>query len=155
MSGTLYIELAAAAFGVLGTVLLALNGPRAGWGFVAYLASNAGWIAFAWIHSHWGLLAQQLAFTVSSLLGVWVWLVKPLSANWPLGLQFWLHGVADHIFTLAIDRHQVIQRAALWLSDWIDLLARAIYRRFKPAGLQWNPCFGRWEPEQQKDVING
>jgi hypothetical protein len=77
MPTTLYLELTAAAFGVLGTVLLALNGPRAGWGFVAYLASNAGWIAFAWIHSHWGLLAQQLAFTVSSLLGVWVWLVKP------------------------------------------------------------------------------
>ena len=74
---TIYLELAAAAFGVLGTVLLALNGPRAGWGFVAYLVSNAGWIAFAWIHSHWGLLAQQLAFVVSSLLGVWVWLLKP------------------------------------------------------------------------------
>lgn len=73
----LYLELSAAAFGVLGTVLLALNGPRAGWGFVAYLVSNAGWIAFAWIHAHWGLLAQQLAFVASSLLGVWVWLVKP------------------------------------------------------------------------------
>ncbi len=72
----LLIELTAAAFGVLGTVLLALNGPMAGWGFVAYLASNAGWIAFAWIHRHWGLLAQQVAFTVSSCLGIWVWLLK-------------------------------------------------------------------------------
>jgi nicotinamide riboside transporter PnuC len=77
MTPTLIIELTAAAFGVLGTVLLALNGARAGWGFVAFLASNAGWIAFAWMHSHWAMLAQQLAFTVSSLLGVWVWLVKP------------------------------------------------------------------------------
>lgn len=74
---SLAIELFAAAFGVLGTVLLALNGPRAGWGFVAYLASNAGWIVFASAHNHWGLLAQQLTFTASSLLGVWVWLVKP------------------------------------------------------------------------------
>lgn len=73
-------ELTAAAFGVIGTVLLALNGRRAGWGFVAYLASNAGWIAFAWAHSHWGLLAQQVAFTASSLLGVWVWLIKPRAA---------------------------------------------------------------------------
>lgn len=81
MTLTTTIELLAAAFGVLGTVLLALNGPRAGWGFVAYLASNAGWIAFAWIHSHWGLLAQQIAFTASSLLGVWVWLVRPCLAT--------------------------------------------------------------------------
>lgn len=71
------IEGLAAAFGVLGTMLLALNGPRAGWGFVAYLASNAGWIAFAWMHGHWGLLAQQAIFTGTSLLGVWVWLVRP------------------------------------------------------------------------------
>lgn len=75
---SLVIEVISAVFGVLGTVLLALNGPRAGWGFVAYLVSNAGWIAFAWIHGHWGLWAQQMAFTVSSLLGVWIWLIKPL-----------------------------------------------------------------------------
>ncbi len=71
------IELAAATFGVLGTILLALNGKRAGWGFVAYLASNAGWIAFAWKQHHWGLLAQQVAFTASSVLGIWVWLIRP------------------------------------------------------------------------------
>lgn len=78
---TLWIELTAAAFGVLGTVLLALNGPRAGWGFVAYLVSNAGWILFAWIHAHWGMLAQQLAFTASSGLGIYVWLWKPHAAR--------------------------------------------------------------------------
>lgn len=67
----------AAIWGVLGTVLLALRGPRAGWGFVAYLASNAGWIWFAWWHGHWAMLVQQLAFTASSLLGIWLWLVVP------------------------------------------------------------------------------
>ncbi|MCW5648390.1 MAG: hypothetical protein KIS62_01455 [Ramlibacter sp.] len=71
------LEFTAAAAGILGTFLLALNGPRAGWGFVAYLVSNAGWIAFAWIHGHWGMLGQQVAFVVSSLLGVFVWLVRP------------------------------------------------------------------------------
>lgn len=76
---TLPIELTAAAFGVAGTILLALNGPRAGWGFVAYLVSNAGWIAFAWIHGHQAMLAQQIVFAATSLLGVWVWLVKPRS----------------------------------------------------------------------------
>jgi nicotinamide riboside transporter PnuC len=71
MTPSLIIELTAAAFGVLGTVLLALNGPR------------AGWIAFAWIHAHWGLLAQQLAFVASSLLGVWIWLIKPQHSHDP------------------------------------------------------------------------
>jgi hypothetical protein len=71
------IEYTAAAFGVLGTWLLALKGPRAGWGFVAYLASNAGWIAFAWHQGHWGLLAQQIVFVATSVLGIWVWLLRP------------------------------------------------------------------------------
>lgn len=86
---TLAIELAAAVFGVAGTFLLALNGPRAGWGFVAYLASNAGWIAFAWIQGHWGLLAQQIAFTAASLFGIWRWL---LAEEWPhFWRRFWLY----------------------------------------------------------------
>jgi len=54
MNTQLALELTGAAFGVLGTVLLALNGRRAGWGFVAYLASNAAWIGFAWIHGRLG-----------------------------------------------------------------------------------------------------
>lgn len=74
---TLWLELTAAAFGVLGSLLLALNGKRAGWGFIAYLISNAGWIAFAWLHAHWGLMAQQLVFAGTGLLGVYVWLWKP------------------------------------------------------------------------------
>lgn len=71
------IELFAAAFGILGNALLAYKGKHAGWGFVAFLASNAGWIAFALQHDHLGLLAQQLCFTATSLLGIYHWLVKP------------------------------------------------------------------------------
>ncbi len=71
------IEWTAAAFGVLGTVLLALRGPRAGWGFVAYLASNLAWLAYAWSVRDWAILAQNLAFLASSVLGIWLWLVKP------------------------------------------------------------------------------
>jgi len=77
MIGVPWIEIASAILGVLGTVMLAINGKRAGWGFVAYLASNVGWIVFAWMHSHWALLAQQVAFLASSLLGIWLWLFKP------------------------------------------------------------------------------
>lgn len=67
----------AAAAGVSGTLLLAGRGRLAGWGFVLYLVSNAGWLAFAWRGAHWPLLAQTLAFTLSSLFGVWRWLLWP------------------------------------------------------------------------------
>lgn len=70
------VEASAAFFGVLGTLLLATKGRYAGWGFVAFLASNAGWL---WVAHTTGLdwmFHQQIAFTVSSLVGVWVWLVK-------------------------------------------------------------------------------
>jgi hypothetical protein len=73
----LAIEWGGACFGVLGTILLALNGPRAGWGFVAYLASNLAWIASSWMQGQWPLLTQQIIFLASSLLGIWVWLVQP------------------------------------------------------------------------------
>ncbi len=74
------IEILGAVFGVWGTLLLALRGPRAGWGFAAYLASNVAWLAFAWTHGHWALFAQTLAFMASSLFGLWVWLLKPALA---------------------------------------------------------------------------
>lgn len=76
-----WIDTAAAAFGMLGTLLLAMNGPRAGWGFVCYLASNAGWIWFGLAHGHWSLVVQQVCFVATSVLGAWRWLLAP---HWPL-----------------------------------------------------------------------
>jgi hypothetical protein len=63
--------------GVTGTLLLATKGRLAGWGFVAYLGSNLGWVVFAYEHGHTKLLAQHLIFAVSSSVGVWVWIVRP------------------------------------------------------------------------------
>lgn len=77
MNGFPWVEASAAAFGVLGTLLLAGRSRRAGWGFVAYLVSNAGWLAFAWERGLWALLAQQAVFTLCSVYGVWNWLVRP------------------------------------------------------------------------------
>jgi len=72
------IEWTAAITAVLGTLLLARKGPGAGWGFVLYLVSNAGWITSALHHGAWALLAQQAVFVCISLVGVWVWLVLPM-----------------------------------------------------------------------------
>lgn len=71
----LALELTAATFGVLGTILLAHNGQGAGWGFVLFLVSNAGWLAFSWAKRHWFMFAQQVAFTATSLYGIWSWLL--------------------------------------------------------------------------------
>ncbi|MGE0329731.1 MAG: nicotinamide mononucleotide transporter [Ramlibacter sp.] len=78
------IEFIGAFFGVLGTALLAVRCRYSGWGFVAYLVSNAAWIVFALQQKHDGMLVQQIVFVVSSLVGVWVWLVRP---RWPAILR--------------------------------------------------------------------
>lgn len=67
----------ACALGLLGTLMLARKGRYAGWGFLAYLLSNSGWIAFSLVHSLWPLFWQQVAFTLTSLYGLWVWVIKP------------------------------------------------------------------------------
>jgi hypothetical protein len=74
MSRDRIIEILAAAAGLIGAWLLAARGEHASWGWVAFLASNVGWIAFGWIRRHWFLLAQQVGFTATSLLGIWRWL---------------------------------------------------------------------------------
>lgn len=70
---THWIQAAAAACGLLGAFLLAAKGEHAAWGWWAFLASNAGWLAFGWIGRHWFLLLQQVGFTASSLWGIWNW----------------------------------------------------------------------------------
>ncbi|MFM9881213.1 MAG: nicotinamide mononucleotide transporter [Burkholderiaceae bacterium] len=71
------IELFAAATGLLGCALLATKGRWSGWGFVAFLLSNIGWLAFSYERAHWAMLAQQIGFSVSSIVGIWCWLVVP------------------------------------------------------------------------------
>lgn len=70
------IEAFAAGAGLTGAFLLATAGQHAAWGWVAFLASNVGWIAFGWIRRHWWLLAQQVGFTASSLWGIWNWILN-------------------------------------------------------------------------------
>jgi hypothetical protein len=69
------IEACAALFGLLGAFLLATRSDVSAWGWVAFLASNAGWIAFAVARRLWWLLVQQIGFTATSLLGIWRWLL--------------------------------------------------------------------------------
>jgi hypothetical protein len=70
------VEAFGAIFGVLGTLLLATRTRWAGFGWLAFLASNACWLWFAIAHRFDFMFWQQTAFTASSLVGAWVWLVK-------------------------------------------------------------------------------
>lgn len=69
------IEAAAALTGLLGAFLLAARGAHASWGWLAFLASNIGWIAFGLRRRHWWLVAQQIGFMGSSVLGICKWLL--------------------------------------------------------------------------------
>jgi hypothetical protein len=72
---TTAIEAAAALFGLVGAALLATRNELAPWGWLAFLASNAGWIAFGCIRRLWFLVLHQVGFTATSLLGVHNWIL--------------------------------------------------------------------------------
>lgn len=62
------------ATGVFGALLLALNNKNSGWGFVLFLVSNGFWLAFGVQTGAPGLVATQVIFTGTSLLGIYKWL---------------------------------------------------------------------------------
>ena len=63
--------------GVAGSIALARNDRYSGWGFVAYLASNAAWFAYGYARDIPALALQHSVFAVVSTFGVWRWLVLP------------------------------------------------------------------------------
>ena len=65
------------ASGALGAALLAWPSRVSGWGFVAYLFSNACWFGFGILTSAHALVAMQCVFTATSSVGIWRWLVAP------------------------------------------------------------------------------
>lgn len=73
----LRLDWVAVAMGVLGSLLLALRIPPV-FGFMAYLVSNVAWIIVARRAGMRSLLAQQVFFIGTTLLGLWNWLVGPL-----------------------------------------------------------------------------
>lgn len=70
-----FLEWGGSVWGLLGAGLLALNNEYSGWGFVAFLVSNGHWIGFSLLSRIKGLLIMQIGFTITSLIGIWRWLV--------------------------------------------------------------------------------
>lgn len=73
------VELFASACGLLGSLLLALKGRAAPWGWVCFALSNAGWLVFGYGNGHWFFLVQQIGFSITSVIGIWKWLIEPWS----------------------------------------------------------------------------
>ena len=72
-----FIELVSALTGMLGALLLATRSRYAGWAFVLWLVSNVGWIIFGAGNQYWFFIVQQVVFTVTSLIGIYRWLIAP------------------------------------------------------------------------------
>ncbi len=67
--------------GLAGALLLESKTQFAGYGFALFLVSNGFWIAFGVVTHAPGLVVMQIGFTLTSLVGVWTWIVKPWQAK--------------------------------------------------------------------------
>lgn len=61
--------------GVLGALMLALNIPLSGWGWVLFLISSLAWTLAGAVMKDMSLVVLQFAFVVVDLIGVWRWLI--------------------------------------------------------------------------------
>lgn len=57
--------------GIPGALLLAMNNGYSQYGWALFLVSNISWIVFALRGKFTRLLLQQMAFMVTTLLGLW------------------------------------------------------------------------------------
>jgi hypothetical protein len=64
------LQWSGAVFGVIGSFLLATHGRWSRYGWLAYLAANITMGAFAAAIGAYGLLAQQLCFSATTMLGL-------------------------------------------------------------------------------------
>lgn len=66
-----FAECAGSFSGLLGALLLSLNTPYSGYGFMAFLVSNLFLIAFAYKNKFRGLFIMQIGFMATSLNGIY------------------------------------------------------------------------------------
>ncbi|WP_372826499.1 hypothetical protein [Polaromonas sp.] len=78
-------EAIGSALGLAGAYMLARRGQYAALGWIAFLGSNVALIIFAMRNGHAFLLVLQICFVVTSALGIWNYLVKPMQPAKPPG----------------------------------------------------------------------
>lgn len=69
------IEWLGAIGGLVGSALLASNSDFSGYGFIAFLVSNACWLWFGLRTRTWGMVTMQIGFSITSILGISNWLL--------------------------------------------------------------------------------
>lgn len=67
------LQYGGACAGILGAGLLATNTRYSRFGWLFFLVSNVFWIGYSAMTGTYGLLWQQIAFTVTSLIGMQRW----------------------------------------------------------------------------------
>jgi len=76
-----FVQWVGCLVGLAGAFLLATKSKVSGFGFVLFLVSNMFWIAFGLMTDAPGLVVMQIGFSLTSILGVWKWLVEPYRAS--------------------------------------------------------------------------
>jgi len=71
------LEWAGCALGILGAVLVAVKSRHAHWAWGLWLVSNLSWTAYGLGTGQMSIALQQGAFSLTSLLGLWHWVVCP------------------------------------------------------------------------------
>lgn len=63
--------------GILGAVLVAVKSPHAHWAWVLWLISNLSWTAYGLGVGQTSIALQQGAFSITSMIGLWHWVLRP------------------------------------------------------------------------------
>ena len=63
------------ALGVCGALVIALNIPISGWGFVAFLISSVSWTIAGVLMKEPSIVILQVTFTAVNLIGIYRWLI--------------------------------------------------------------------------------
>lgn len=71
------LEWTGAALGLAGAALLSLNNAASRYGWLLFLLSNFAWICYGIVTGTYGLVSMQAGFTLTSMVGVYKWLIKP------------------------------------------------------------------------------
>ena len=69
-----YIKWGSAAFGIVGSLIIALNIPISGWAFVIFTVSSVGWMFAAHLMKERSILTESAVYTVINMIGIYRWL---------------------------------------------------------------------------------
>lgn len=71
-----FLEWLGCVLGITGSLLLAIKSKYSRWAWPTFLSSNFCWAGFGIITGAYGLIVMQMAFTVTSIIGIYTWFIK-------------------------------------------------------------------------------